>query len=446
MAFVHKESCECTKSELDLFTIPPTQTSVEKGQWVDYLPIANITDGGPIEFAITGAGDDYLDLASTQLYIKAKIINEDGTDLADGAPVGPVNLFLQSLFSQVDVTLNGRLISPSTPTYPYRAIIETLLNYGPAAKQSQLTASMFYKDTAGKMDVVNPTEANPLQANLGLNARYRFSNESQAIEMIGPLHSDIFFQNKYMLNGVDVRVKLIRSKDSFCLVSSENPAGYRVSITQAILFVKRMKLSPSVMIGHAKALEKSTAKYPIRRVVCKMISVPRGNMTLTQDHIFLGQLPQRIVIGCVDNTAFNGSFLKNPFNFQHYHTNFLAVHLDGEQIPGKPLKPDFTADGGLSIVRAFHTLFSGTDKMYQDQGIDISREDFARGYTLYAFDLTPDLSAGSSHFNLVKEGNLKLEMHFAQALPRTMNIVVYAEFENVIEIDKARNIIFDYSS
>jgi len=29
MAFAHDMSCECTKSELDLFSVPPTQTSME---------------------------------------------------------------------------------------------------------------------------------------------------------------------------------------------------------------------------------------------------------------------------------------------------------------------------------------------------------------------------------------------------------------------------------
>jgi hypothetical protein len=33
MALVHQNSCECTKSELDLFGVPPTQTSVEHGYW-----------------------------------------------------------------------------------------------------------------------------------------------------------------------------------------------------------------------------------------------------------------------------------------------------------------------------------------------------------------------------------------------------------------------------
>ena len=62
MAFVHHESQECTKSELDLFTIPATQTSITKGQWIEYHPLSNITDTGPIEFNVSGTGEEYMDL------------------------------------------------------------------------------------------------------------------------------------------------------------------------------------------------------------------------------------------------------------------------------------------------------------------------------------------------------------------------------------------------
>ncbi|KAJ8045639.1 hypothetical protein HOLleu_08684 [Holothuria leucospilota] len=168
-------------------------------------------------------------------------------------------------------------------------------------------------------------------------------------------------------------------------------------------------------------------------------------MSFVQDHIFLGQLPKRIIVGCVRNTAFNGSFLENPFNFEHFGANFLAVYMDGEQIPYKPLKPSFTEDGGANYIRAYHTLFSGTDKMNQDEGNAISRKDYPGGYTLYAFDLTPDLSSGG-HYNLVKQGNLRMEMQFEQPLATTVNVVVYAEMDNIIEIDRARNVVFDYTS
>ena len=443
-SFIHEKSQECAKSELDLFTIPPTQTSVEKGALIPYQPIASITDGGPVEFYIPGAGDEYIDLAQTQLYIRAKITNADGTHLQAAAPVGPVNLFLHSLFSQVDVSLNERLITSSTPTYPYRAMIETLLSYGHDAKRSQLSSALYYKDTAGHMDVVDPTVADDDNANIGLKQRYEFTQRSRVVDMIGRIHSDIFFQSKYLLNGVNMKIKLIRNKNEFCLVSSADGPDYKVQILEATLFVRRMKISPSIQLAHSRALEKGNAKYPIRRVLCKMMSVPAGNITLSQDHVFLGALPNRIVIACVDNTAFSGNFARNPFNFQHYNVTSVAVHVDGEQIPAKPLRPVFQGPI-INYVRSYHTLFSGTNKMFEDQGNEITRTDYGNGYTLYAFDLTPDLTCGG-HFNLQKHGDLRLEINFRQALVQTINVIVYAEFENIIEIDKSRNVIFDYTS
>ena len=83
--------------------------------------------------------------------------------------------------------------------------------------------------------------------------------------------------------------------------------------------------------------------------------------------------------------------------------------------------------------------------MGHDRGNQISRIEYAEGFTLFAFDLTPNLDQ-SGHFHLLRQGNLRLELHFKTALPQTINVIVYAEFDNVIEIDKARNVLFDYSA
>ena len=130
MNFIHEGSCECTKSELDLFSVPPTQSSMEQGSWVEYHPLTAVRDGSPIEFEISGSGEDYIDFANTMLYVKAKITANDGANLGADAAVGPGNLFLHSMFLQVDISLNGTLVTPSTNTYPYRAMFETLLSYG----------------------------------------------------------------------------------------------------------------------------------------------------------------------------------------------------------------------------------------------------------------------------------------------------------------------------
>ena len=54
--------------------------------------------------------------------------------------------------------------------------------------------------------------------------------------------------------------------------------------------------------------------------------------------------------------------------------------------------------------------------------------------------------AEEGHFNLAKDGGVRVDMKFANALPNTINVIAYAEFENIIEIDRNRNVLFDYTN
>ena len=198
---------------------------------------------------------------------------------------------------------------------------------------------------------------------------------------------------------------------------------------------------PSVFLAHAKTLENGTAKYPIRRVVCKTFAVPQNYLDVTHEKLFSGQLPTRIAVGLVNNRAFNGHLESNPFNFKHYDLSEIALYLDGQQqFALKPIQPDYT--NGL-YIRAYESLLTGTGKQFRDEGLYISREDYANGYALYAFDLTADLGE-DDHFNLVKQGNVRLALKFARALEETISVVAHAEFENIIEVDRDRNVIFDF--
>ena len=129
MAFVHRQSCEGVKSELDISAVPPTQTSIDDSRWVEPQTLTSLDSGGPIEFMLPGTGDAYLNIANTYLLIRAKVVRRVDTDLAADTQVVPVNNWLHSLFSQVDVYLNDTLVTPSSNTYPFRAYVETLLSY-----------------------------------------------------------------------------------------------------------------------------------------------------------------------------------------------------------------------------------------------------------------------------------------------------------------------------
>ena len=436
MNFVHGKSGECVKTELDLFSVPPTQVSLEKGLWIDHQPVSSVADGGPIT-------EDYVDLSKTILVVLAKVTKANGNDLDANEKVGIVNNFLHSLFKQVDVFLKEKQVTQATGTYAYRAYLETLLNYGPAAKESQLTAAMFYKDTAGKMDVADPTIAVAANANHGLKKRYAFNKESGVIEMAGPLFCDVFKSERLLLSFVDLKVILNRNVNAFCLMSVIDDAANKVKLTEAYLKVRKVKVSPSVSIAHELALKKGPALYPVRRVECKTFIIPTGNPSLRKDNLYNGLVPKTFVFGMLDSAAFNGYYEKNPFNFKTLTASFIGITVNGEEVPFKPLQLSYT-DATIRYIEAYLGMFSGTGKLFYDTGNDISRDDFKNGYALYAADLTPDMCGSSDHFNVVQRGNLALNLKFTNAPTAAGSLVCYAEFENTIHIDSERNVIYDY--
>jgi hypothetical protein len=89
-------------------------------------------------------------------------------------------------------------------------------------------------------------------------------------------------------------------------------------------------------------------------------------------------------------------------------------------------------------ISGFRTLTLGVDK--SELGNNISRTDYKNGYTLFAYDFTPDLCS-SEHFNIQKTGNLNLVIGFEKKLPEAVTLIAYFEFDDVIYIDSNRQVV-----
>lgn len=434
MALLHQKSPECTLAELDLFSAPMTQLSIEDKIYTEISPVAAITDNGPIEFFIPGDGEKYLDLNDTLLHVRCKITNADGTDLADDAVVGLINYPLNTIFDQCDVVLGDRLISQSSATHPYRAMIETLLNFSEETLKTQFSAGLFYKDSPGAIDSIVTVDG----PNLGLNKRAGFTQRSRELNLLGPLHGDIFFCERLMLNSVDLRIKLTRANDAFCLTAAQN-STFRLKILGASLFVKKVTVSPAVRLGHAAALLKGNALYPLSRVNVKTYSIPENSRVCSQENLFLGSIPKYVVLAMVNHESFTGRRDLSPFNFLHNDVEYLALCQDGRQIPAKAFQPHF--NNHIS-VREFYNLFLATGRHLKDLPLSIDREAFNSGYSLFAFNLNP--ADDNDALSPMSSGNLRLEMRFRVPLPHTTTLIIYACYDSILEIDAKRQVLVDF--
>ena len=298
MRFVNSE--ECAKSELDIFSVPPTQTSIEEGVWDTISPHPNFESNSVIRFDVTGTNSSYVNLAETELHLDVQIRNKkshhEGYKLNTDR-IAPVNNFLHSLFEQVQVNLGDAAIENTNKTYAYRAYFENLLCYGKESKQTLLHGDCWFKDevdfnsTALEARAANETTGVTQETvNPGFLKRHQLFANNNIVPLAGKIHCDIVNCPRYLISNLSFRLELVRAKKSFYL-KGEKADDFEVIIKQARLKVRRMTISPQVMIAHAMALEKTTAKYPIKRVICKPFILPYRSSKFTLSEVHRGIMP-----------------------------------------------------------------------------------------------------------------------------------------------------------
>lgn len=102
------------------------------------------------------------------------------------------------------------------------------------------------------------------------------------------------------------------------------------------------------------------------------------------DDVFQGDIPESLVVGLVSSRAYSGDYTLNPYNFQHFNCYFAAFYVDGKSVPTNPIEPNYSKG---TYISAYLSLFSGKGTNTTAHPFSLSREDYARGYCLYMFDV-----------------------------------------------------------
>jgi len=119
----------------------------------------------------------------------------------------------------------------------------------------------------------------------------------------------------------------------------------------------------------------------------------------------------------------------------------VAVYCDGVQIHSKPLQPNFEND---RFIRSYFGLYSHISQYCRDSGNGISP--INTKMDVHYWLSTSQLDSSYASFELIKHGNICLELHFAAAIPHTLTVIVFSEHDNLLEIDRDRNVAFNYTA
>jgi len=417
--------------EIDIFSAPVSQKTILSGDWIQYKTTQAINQESPLIFEINGAGEKYVDTSKTLLLLKLRAYTGDMKPLSDADKFTVANNLGGTLFQECIVEMNQVIVSQSHQLYHIKNYLLNLFNYNDSAKSTHLTAGLWYSDEAGKMDDVESAPA---------KKRANFLRNGKTLELMCRLSADALNTPQYLLNGVDLRITLRRNPDALIFLAGGLLAP-KLIIEDASLYCRKVTLSPSILVAHAKILQTKVAQYHFKRTELVHYTLSQGSHSKSFENLMSGKTPIRILVCFLKNSALVGEYKSNVFNFQHFNLNYLNLSLNGVTVGTKPLAPNFeTGEYMVPYLMSFY----GTGIGSSDDGNCVSRTDYAQGMTIFAYDLTADLSASEPHWSLPQNGSIRIEVGFSKALETTVSMLCLLEYRETLQIDRSRQVSLTY--
>lgn len=434
MSLIHPAGNTCAVGELDLHALPITQKDILKT-----IPVVRTTNNAltntttSFDFTFEPT-NNYTDLSEVLLYLEYTVEDEDGTALTAAVEAAPVNNILHTIFANVQLLINGEKVTGNYEQYPYKAYITDLIATEHRDKKTRMEGCQkWIPDTPGQMDTRGA-------ANSGWTKRRTDSSGDERKAVIGRPHLDMLHQCKLLPSHCELRFIFERSTNLFSLNQAADQ-DFSVVIKKAEMCLRQVLVRDEVVEVHNKSVmdpRMGAFNYPISRSKVIKHTLPQGSQDYTFSLPDTSQIPTRLIFGLVKESAAAGSKTENPFNFQHYNIRETKVQFDDQKFE---IKTNFTTG---NVVQAFSRLYkeTGIEATGLDCGIDLRA--FKNGYTLLAFDLTPDRTPEDARINLLRQGKVTVSMKFGTALPHPVSVICLSSYDNLIQLTADRLPVTDY--
>ena len=213
----HARSAGVSNPRLELFDVPDTDLSMSSRRWMKINPFN--TGINPVTFQVDPR-EDFLDLNESFFEVVFTAKKSNNTNLLQADVMGLANNLAHTLFKQINMRLNGTLISPQTDTYHLKAYIETILNHDRDDGETILTPHGWYN----YLGVTNDGEADELTANQLDSTRANYTALPQdlknlvqgRIQFLGGKrvalrlqpYLEVFHLSKLLVPGVQIQMEM----------------------------------------------------------------------------------------------------------------------------------------------------------------------------------------------------------------------------------------------
>jgi hypothetical protein len=417
---------EVIRSSLELANPVPIDISSIESDYVKFYPLSPISDtNSPLVFVVSSSSAHYLQFSDSFLYINGNIVNFDGSKLGPTTVACGSHDFYSSMFSGIEIEMNGILVSTTATLYSYRSHLVKLLSYDYGFKKSNAQSSLWFDDS--KQDTFDTS-------NSGFVIRSAMAAGSKTFEVVGRLSESIFDQSRYFPPNVTTKILLRRSDSTFCLDSGVDKASIKFNMLNAVFYVRRHLVADSIVAYHHKILsENKKLQFPLNRFIIRAFNIKEGTVSILSEPLYRGIIPDYLIISFVSTEAIQGKFNAQAFNLQHFNVSQISTKVDGESKIYDHLSFDFPD----TYLMGYNSLNSALWGPGSNHGI--TREQYAAGSFLVCIGINP---SATGYDNVVdRHGATQVDITFKSALTKQVTCLVLGRFQGSIEIDRNYNIL-----
>ncbi len=332
------------------------------------------------------------------------------------------------MFKSCACYFNEQLVESSS-LFNYHAFIKMITTIPQDKIDSIGRVAFYHRDYDGSKGIINKFDEDYFTGGNKDEKQMMKDCKTHGISMTAPLFSDISSLDAYLLDSVDVRIRLELANKTWILNSHQDASSFKFKLEMAKLWVDRVTPHPPALESLNNSLTLNPMQYTFNRTLNKTYVLAANQTSLIAELPFAQIIPQNLTMAIVDMDSLQGVIDKNGLYFQHADLSHVHITVNGATIYN--VRSSFPHHAS----KLFYTTL---ESLGLDTRNSLTFDAFNKGRTVCFFNfVTEDVH---NAIPLDKSGNLRINLSFAKGRNHNRVIMFFADTTGVIEIDHYRHV------
>ena len=273
----------------------------------------------------------------------------------------------------------------------------------------------------------------------------KYDSKSRVFCMVP--HIEVFHLNKLLVPNVKIGIQMYFNSPALWTLRYTGAVSYRLhqDDIKVKLYLCQVRLNPSVYRELMDDMTdgKRVVSYPTVRSEIRTYNIQQDTRHYEINNPFQNRLPNMVVVGLVKSTAFNGHVGQSPFTFKDFKLTSIKQLVRGETYPYEPLELSDSNDSKDN--RGYRQFLQATGSLCKSRGNMVQADDWghSKHCTLFVFENAANGCLNTPILNPKLAGELRLVLDFGGDQGDDVTVIVYGEFENLMEINSNKSVQYD---